>query len=305
MKKERTNKDRRDCRIHRYGKLLMGVLAVCSWAWIGVDANRCVGSSHPYRDCVGWGRTIVDDDGSDDGRYRRGHPNRCFPRNYDYHRRGYGVRRNWNTVTRQDCSTTGACVTDLTRDILSIPLYMVNSLLRQNLNQKMQRSHPTSHTKRDTRKDRTQHVTPGYAVEDRGSHLELTLEIPGVDSRDLEVELIQEGGTAVLHVRGTRLFRRFGSVVKSTFTHAFQIEMDDIDVDAIEVKLSSGILIVIAPKKESRIQPRKRRLDIAIEGDDRDHGPFDSISGEKATIAEETRGDGEEDGLFISDDEDI
>jgi HSP20 family molecular chaperone IbpA len=269
---------------------------------------------------------------------RRAGQKRRFPRTYEYHRRPYNgryihQRKNWNSMnTRQyDCNRGGHLMTDLTRDILSIPKSMINSLLRQNLNHQHQkrRSHPKKNTQPnavdgDDWEDPTadgaqqQHQSGAapnyYAIEDMGSHFQLTLEVPGVDGRDLEVALIQEKGITILQVRGTRYgSRRSGLVVKSTFMEAFEFLDKDvqIDVDAIEVQLSSEIVTVIAPKKKKTRpegQTRKRRLlDISTDGvDQRNHASqYESIPVEKKTDEGRSNLPDDDESLYISEDEDV
>jgi HSP20 family molecular chaperone IbpA len=202
---------------------------------------------------------------------------------------------------------------DLMSDVLSI-----NSLLRQQLNQQRERSTskmPSASTWRTT--SRSTPKDPSHAIEDLGSHVKLTMRVPG--ARDVEVEFLQEVGTWVLYVRGRRLVSRHGSVTESTFAQAFQLEDDDIDVDAIQVKLASGILTVIAPKKERQFRQEHRRPEITTEGAGRDHGHFSSTPVEKTNDArasgslagstgeaETSAGQHhEQDDFFISEDEDI
>lgn len=209
---------------------------------------------------------------------------------------------------------------NLVRDIFSIPISScdtVNSLLRQQLKQQVQQS--TSPMRAATPGPRTQPTqnAPIYAVEELRNHVELTMELPGVDARDLNVELAQERGIFVLTVRGTRRSRQQGSMVESTFEQDFQLDTDTIDVNAIQAKLSSGILTVTVPKKVIQGQMKNRRLEIIVEGDDlydvesievekTNDAEGSSIGAAKTrTKAEMSIGLKEHDDFFISEDEDI
>lgn len=153
-------------------------------------------------------------------------------RNYDYHRR---YRPN---------------AIDLVSEMFSIPFYTSNSLFRQQQDQV-------------ARLLEQRNSSPRYSISqsEDGTVVELAMEVPGVPAKDLSVEV--ENRT-VLRIRGSRTIRESGSsFTKTEFDQSFQLD-DDIDIENMSVSLSSGILTVIAPRKQQEI--RKVQLHIE-EGD--------------------------------------
>ncbi len=132
-------------------------------------------------------------------------------RAYDYHRRSPSM--------------------DLMSDMFSIPIYF-NSLMKQ---QREQASH-------NVLSDNSYHVEQLSTGE-----IELTVDVPGVAVKDLNVELLEEG--TLLSVSGSR--RHHGSVKE--FDQLFRLNKD-VDADNLSVRLSDGVLRVVAPKKEKIVK---------------------------------------------------
>jgi HSP20 family protein len=88
---------------------------------------------------------------------------------------------------------------------------------------------------------------------------EVVADLPGVDQKEVEVELIE----GVLHVRGerardalsdeARAYRRERTTGKFARSIAFR---DDIDVDGIDASFHDGVLRVNVPKSEKN-KPRQ------------------------------------------------
>ena len=135
-----------------------------------------------------------------------------FPRSYNYHRRPM----------------------DLMSDIFSIPMY--NSLFRQQ--EQLARL-----------KQAAMDEGPTYHVQELSSgEIELTMDVPGVSSKDLAVELLDDG--TMLRVSGSRRHHH-GSVTE--FDQLFRID-SDVDTDSLVVRLSSGVLRISASKKEKVVK---------------------------------------------------
>lgn len=118
---------------------------------------------------------------------------------------------------------------DLLSDIFSVPIYM-NTLLRQ----------------QEAQLDRMERSIPRYDIsETEAGSYELTLEIPGVEAKDLSIEL---QGNHQLRVSGTRRYQQHGSTFESTFDQTFTLE--NVNIDELKVTLSAGILRISAPKQE-------------------------------------------------------
>lgn len=120
---------------------------------------------------------------------------------------------------------------DLMSDMFSIPVYF-NSLLKQQQEQASLRllSDPSSHVHELSNGD-----------------VELTIDVPGVAAADLNVELLEEN--TLLRVSGSR--RHHGSVKE--FDKLFRLNTD-VDADNLSVRLSDGVLRVVAPKKETVVK---------------------------------------------------
>ena len=131
---------------------------------------------------------------------------------------------------------------DLMSDMFSIPVYF-NSLMKQ------QREQATYHVLSD----------PSYHVEQLPTgETELTVDVPGVAAADLNVELLEEG--TLLRVSGSR--RHHGSVKE--FDQLFRLNKD-VDADNLSVRLSDGVLRVVAPKKERIV----KKIPIVVEDEEK------------------------------------
>ena len=100
---------------------------------------------------------------------------------------------------------------------------------------------------------------PRYSVtenKDTGT-IELAMELPGVASKNLTVEVEDNN---LLRIHGSRTF---GETMKSEFDHSFTLDKD-IDPSSLKVTLSAGILKVIGTKKEKTVH----RLTVASFEDD-------------------------------------
>lgn len=125
---------------------------------------------------------------------------------------------------------------DLVSEIFSVPVYM-NSLMKQ-------------HEAEVSRL--AQSNAPRYSVwEDPESGVvELTMELPGVSAKDINIELEND---RLLRISGSRKFKRGGTLFESDFDQTFEMHKD-VDPDRLKVTLSDGILTVQAPKKEKIVR---------------------------------------------------
>ena len=169
---------------------------------------------------------------------------------------------------------------DLLSDIFSVPIYM-NTLLCPHQEQL----------------DHMERSIPRYDItETEASTYELTLEIPGVEAKDLSIEL-QDNHQ--LRICGARRYQQHGSTFESTFDQTFTLE--NVNIDELKVTLSAGILRISAPKQEKIT--RKLNIEEATPESD-SIGMMnikgDSILDDLQLLKEETTV--EIDGLTISDD---
>jgi HSP20 family molecular chaperone IbpA len=121
-----------------------------------------------------------------------------------------------------------------------MPVY-VNSLMRQQQKQLSRHIPSPFHS-----------MTPSYAVNEdaESGMIELTLEIPGVLTNDISVELEDN---KLLRVKGSRTVKQHGSLAEYQFDQVFQLDKD-VDPKRLKVSLSSGILRMTAAKKEKVIK---------------------------------------------------
>ena len=114
-------------------------------------------------------------------------------------------------------------------DIFSVPIYM-NTLLCPHQEQL----------------DHMERSIPRYDItETEASTYELTLEIPGVEAKDLSIEL-QDNHQ--LRICGARRYQQHGSTFESTFDQTFILE--NVNINELKVTLSAGILQISAPRQE-------------------------------------------------------
>ncbi len=193
---------------------------------------------------------------------------------------------------------------DLVSKIFSLPFdssYFgnFNSLLRRQLSKEFAATSTAS-------------WDPPYWMEDFGdAGVELSLEVPGVSSEDIIVE-VQKGN--VLLISGRRLSRQRGSILSQMeFSQTFQLE-DDIDVDRIEVMLSSGILTVIAPRNQKRATQNVRiPVKVTSHNENRDSDSWQNYDDDKESTDDTKQESGDElkssenhseDDFVVLDDED-
>jgi HSP20 family protein len=120
---------------------------------------------------------------------------------------------------------------------------------------------------------------PGFAARDNGGTItpradfsesekayELIAELPGIDEKDIEVNLANE----ILTVRGKRESRReekdekrrryLSELSYGTFERAFRVP-DDVDQSKIEAKFEKGVLTVTLPKIPT-VAAKQRKIPI-------------------------------------------
>ena len=171
---------------------------------------------------------------------------------------------------------------DLMSDMFSLPIY-ANTLLRQH----------------QAQLDRMERSSPRYEIsETAAGTVELSMELPGVQAKDLSVEITDDNR---LLVSGSRRHEQYGNIYVSRFDQTFSL--DTVNVDELKVTLSAGILRISAPKK------KKITRKLAIEEADPE---TISLRTKKTTVAETMEEDvklvntaavEEVDGLTISDDD--
>jgi HSP20 family molecular chaperone IbpA len=154
-----------------------------------------------------------------------------FPRRYQYHRENGPYHGSYNRG-RQRCTSAmnrvskifpTSCYSDFGGN--------TNSFLRQ-------------HRNRVNTMNNIMELP--FSFENYGdTGIELSMELPGVDAKDVSLEL--HGDTVVISVC-RRLHQSSSIASEAEFSQSFQLGKD-VDLDGIHAILSSGILIISAPRK--------------------------------------------------------
>ena len=127
----------------------------------------------------------------------------------------------------------------LVGDIFSMPLYPNSLLMRRGLGN----AEPSR---------LAESTTPRYDISEdcEAGVVELTMELPGVSAKDLDIELENENQ---LRIRGLRKIRYHGTWVRSEFDQIFQLD-HNVDTERLEASLAAGILSVRVPKREKHVK---------------------------------------------------
>jgi len=86
---------------------------------------------------------------------------------------------------------------------------------------------------------------PTFDLFEDEKEFELSVDLPGVKSEDLTVQLEEDG--RIIHIMGERKSRRSEDSVMSMFEKNFAVD-ESIDTGKIRVDLSDGVLVITAPK---------------------------------------------------------
>lgn len=101
-----------------------------------------------------------------------------------------------------------------------------------------------------------------YKLEDFGNNgLEIKMEVPGLDARDINLEVFQKDGSNIIRVQGkTTTTHKHGVVATSRFSQALEINDKSINLEEVHATVSSGVLRIALPRKNR--DGRKRRIPI-------------------------------------------
>jgi len=86
--------------------------------------------------------------------------------------------------------------------------------------------------------------------EDENGTVHLTMEVPGLSARDVNIELENDH---VIRVSGVRTRRKNGYISQTKFDESVRLN-SNVDVENLNVSLSSGILTIRVPKKPTKIK---------------------------------------------------
>lgn len=155
-----------------------------------------------------------------------------YPRRYDYHRTNcHRPRRRYN-----------------------VAMGIIDDLIYANMNS-LARQQKRSVGVQERQLSR-------YKLEDFGNNgLEISLEVHGLDVRDINLEVFQKDGSNIISVKGTTTTtHKHGLVATSKFSQILEINDKSIDLEEIHATVSSGVLRIGLPRKNH--DGRKRRIPI-------------------------------------------
>jgi HSP20 family molecular chaperone IbpA len=194
-----------------------------------------------------------------------------YPRRYDCHRGNYCGTRSCRP--RRHRYGFNAAI-DIFDDLVHASM---NSLTRQ---QQQRRNVDVADAERKQQ--------PRYFIEDYGRNgLELTVQVPGLKAREIDLEIIQNDGINTIAISGSGAgIRRRGSVVSPRFSQSFVINDNTINVDGITANVSSGVLTIYLPRKVREGRKRWSIPSVFKEGSFDDN----SKSGDEILVFDSKRG---------------
>jgi HSP20 family protein len=102
---------------------------------------------------------------------------------------------------------------------------------------------------------RAHSMEPLMNIEDAGSHLKVTMDLPSVKKEDIEVTVTEDAIHVTAKTRRTYCFSRWGTVQRgaefSSFSKAVSLP-EKVDAKAAESKFRQGILEIMLPKKQTK-----------------------------------------------------
>lgn len=105
----------------------------------------------------------------------------------------------------------------------------------------------------------TEQVKHTAELSENDKFLRLTMDLPGVFARDLEVD-VSHGVLSIKGIRRTMSINHEVCLKKQKFMRRYGIDTDVVDVSAITANLALGVLTILAPKKKRA--PTKLRIGV-------------------------------------------
>lgn len=100
--------------------------------------------------------------------------------------------------------------------------------------------------------------SPRYEVTENKKQFRLAIDVPGVKSDDMKIELEHDG--RVLHLTGGRKVKTEKAFEEYKFEKRFTLGRD-LDTTKLTAHLANGVLVLTAPKKE-KLPPAKQEIAI-------------------------------------------
>jgi HSP20 family protein len=102
-------------------------------------------------------------------------------------------------------------------------------------------------------------MTPRSSIKDNDTAFQVELELPGVESSDIGIDVKEKKERKVLVVSGKR--KDLGSDRADSFSKSFELP-ESVDTDKISAKLSNGILVIFAPKEVKKEKEQVKRIPV-------------------------------------------
>jgi len=102
-----------------------------------------------------------------------------------------------------------------------------------------------------------EHPSRQYELIDNEEKFQLTMDVPGVQEKDIDIKL--DDGT--LTVQGHRLVSTESSQFTSSFFQSFSLDRT-VDVDTFTASLKNGVLVVSASKDLAKLEENVRQIPI-------------------------------------------
>lgn len=106
--------------------------------------------------------------------------------------------------------------------------------------------------------DTMRHASPRYEVTENAKQFRLAVDVPGVKTDNMKVELENDG--RVLHISGGRKEKTDKSYEEYKFDKRFTLGRD-LDTSKITAHLNDGVLVLTAPKKE-KLPPTTQEITV-------------------------------------------
>ena len=111
----------------------------------------------------------------------------------------------------------------------------------------------------DAFKQAFQQYSPGYQIADDDEKFQVSVDVPGIKSEDLSINIEEDG--KVLTLSGSREKTTDGYSYSSKFSQSFYLD-PAIDTDKISANLQNGVLVVSAPKDMKRVEDAIKKVPI-------------------------------------------
>jgi HSP20 family protein len=109
-------------------------------------------------------------------------------------------------------------------------------------------------------------TSPRYEITNNNEQLKIAIDVPGVNAQDIHVTLEEEG--QVLSITGHREVEKEGYKYASRFAQSFTLD-PSVDIDKFSADLSSGVLVITAPKDMKRLEQSVRKIPVMQSAEDK------------------------------------